>query len=236
MSSYLVAMAVGDFHCLDSSSGPVPIRVCATPDKTHLGRLALGLAVDIVSFFNRYYDIKYPFGKLDMVAIPDFAAGAMENTAAIFYREADLLADEPNASPNARKRIATVIAHEVAHQWFGNLVTMRWWDDLWLNEGFASWMESRPLAAIYPDWNIGVDEAIGTQAALALDGLRATRPIHSNAETPAQIEETFDAIAYQKGAAVLRMVEQYVGADDFRVGVNAYLAKHAYGNATSEDF
>jgi aminopeptidase N len=113
---------------------------------------------------------------------------------------------------------------------------MRWWDDLWLNEGFASWMESRPLAAKYPEWNIEVDEAIDTQAALTLDGLRATRPIHSNAETPAEIEETFDAIAYQKGAAVLRMVERYVGADDFRAGINAYLARHAYGNATSEDF
>jgi aminopeptidase N len=236
MSTYLVAMAVGDFHCLAGASGAVPIRVCATPDKTPLGRLALEMTEEIVAFYNRYYDIKYPFGKLDMVAIPDFAAGAMENTAAIFYRETDLLADSTTASPQVRKRIAVVAAHEIAHQWFGDLVTMRWWDDLWLNEGFATWMETRPLAATHPEWHFEVDEELENQAAMELDALRNTRPIHSSAEAPAEIEETFDTIAYQKGAAVLRMIEHYVGAEVFRSGVNAYLAKHAYANATSEDF
>ena len=236
MSSYLVAMAVGDFECLEGGSEGVPIRVCATPGKRELGRLALGMAGEILTAYNRYYDIKYPFGKLDMVAIPDFAAGAMENTAAIFYRESDLLADSSTASLATRKNIASVIAHEMAHQWFGDLVTMRWWDDLWLNEGFASWMETKPLAGAHPEWHLDIDEAQSTQEALELDALATTRPVHSNAETPAEIEETFDAIAYQKGAAVLRMVEHYVGAEDFRKGVNAYLARHAYGNATSEDF
>jgi aminopeptidase N len=229
-------MAVGDFECLEGGSEGVPIRVCATPGKRELGRLALGMAGEILTAYNRYYDIKYPFGKLDMVAIPDFAAGAMENTAAIFYRESDLLADSSTASLTTRKNIAAVIAHEMAHQWFGDLVTMRWWDDLWLNEGFASWMETKPLADAHPEWHLDIDEAQSTQEALDLDALATTRPVHSNAETPAEIEETFDVIAYQKGAAVLRMVEHYVGADDFRKGVNAYLARHAYGNATSEDF
>jgi aminopeptidase N len=236
MSTYLVAMAVGDFECLEGNAGDIPVRVCATPDKKSLGRLALTMAGEVLTYFNKYYAITYPFGKLDMVAIPDFAAGAMENTAAIFYRETYLLADEATASLSTRKQIGAVIAHEIAHQWFGNLVTMRWWDDLWLNEGFATWMESQPLAANHPEWNIPVDEAAGTQSALNLDALRSTRPIHSNAETPAEIEATFDVIAYEKGAAVVRMIENYVGADDFRKGVNVYLAKHAYANATSEDF
>jgi aminopeptidase N len=124
----------------------------------------------------------------------------------------------------------------MAHQWFGDLVTMQWWDDIWLNEGFATWMESKPLAAAHPEWNIAVDEAAENQTALALDALKATRPIHADVETPAQIDEAFDAIAYQKGAAVLRMLESYVGAETFRKGVNAYLQAHAYKNATSEDF
>jgi aminopeptidase N len=236
MSTYLVAMAVGDFDCLEGAADGVPIRVCATPDKKHLGGLALQMAGEAISFYNRYYAIKYPFGKLDMVAIPDFAAGAMENTGAIFYRETALLADAATASLASRKYIATVIAHEIAHQWFGDLVTMRWWDDLWLNEGFATWMERRPFIGAHPDWQMDVDETADNQTALNLDALSTTRPIHSNAESPAEIEETFDAIAYQKGAAVLRMVERYVGEDDFRKGINAYLARHAYANATSEDF
>jgi aminopeptidase N len=236
MSSYLVAMAVGDFQCLEGAADNVPIRVCTTPGKRELGHVALDIAKDVLTFYNRYYEIGYPFGKLDMVAIPDFAAGGMENTAAIFYRETDLLADEQTSSLSTIRNIASVIAHEVAHQWFGDLVTMRWWDDLWLNEGFATWMETRPLTARHPEWNLAVDEALDNQTALDLDALGATRPIHSSAETPAEIEETFDAIAYQKGAAVLRMIENYVGARAFRTGVNAYLARHAYSSATSEDF
>jgi aminopeptidase N len=236
MSSYLVAMAVGDFKCLDGSSEGVPIRICATPDKRDLGRIALESAQHILTFYNGYYRVKYPFGKLDVVAVPDFAAGAMENTAAIFYRETDLLADSRSASVETRKKIWSILAHEMAHQWFGDLVTMQWWDDLWLNEGFATWMQNKPLAAAHEDWNIAVDEAADNQTALSLDSLRTTRPVHSDVETPAQIDEAFDAIAYQKGAAVLRMLESYVGAETFRKGVNAYIDAHAYKNATSEDF
>jgi len=236
MSTYLVAMAVGDFQCLDGAAENVPIRICATPDKKALGQIALDAAQDILRFYNRYFGIKYPFGKLDVLAVPDFAAGAMENTAAIFYREADLLADAKTASVETRKNIASVLAHEMAHQWFGDLVTMQWWDDIWLNEGFATWMANKPLDAGHADWNVSVDEAAETQRALSIDSLKATRPIHSDVATPAQIDEAFDAIAYEKGAAVLRMIEHYVGADTFKKGVNAYLAAHAYQNATSEDF
>src|SRR6266487_1284616 len=229
MSSYLVAIAVGDFQCLNGRAENVPVRICATPDKMALGHIALDDALQILGFYNRYYAIKYPFGKLDVVAVPDFAAGAMENTGAIFYREVDLLADSNAASVEARKRIAGVLAHEMAHQWFGDLVTMQWWDDIWLNEGFATWMANRPLAAWKPEWNIPVAEELETQTALNIDALMSTRPIHERLETPAEIDEAFDVIAYQKGAAVLRMVESYVGAETFRKGVNAYLAAHAYG-------
>jgi aminopeptidase N len=236
MSSYLVAIAVGDFQCTEGAADGVPIRVCATPDKKSLTQLALTSAQEILHFYDSYYAIKYPFEKLDIVAVPDFAAGAMENTAAIFYRETDLLAETKGASVRTRKTIASVLAHEMAHQWFGDLVTMAWWDDIWLNEGFATWMANKPLAALHPEWNMAVDEEVETQQALTLDGLRATRPIHNDVTTPAEIDEAFDAIAYQKGAAVLRMIESYVGADTFRKGINAYLQAHAYGNATSEDF
>ncbi|MDR1988799.1 MAG: M1 family metallopeptidase, partial [Acidobacteriaceae bacterium] len=236
MSSYLVAMAVGDFVCTAGEADTVPIRICATPDKKDLGHIALDAAEQILQFYNRYYAITYPFGKLDVVAVPDFAAGAMENTAAIFYREVDLLADDKTASVANRQRIWEVLAHEMAHQWFGDLVTMRWWDDLWLNEGFATWMEKRPLASLKPEWKMDVAETSDTHSAMNLDSLASTRAIHSAVETPAEIEGSFDTIAYQKGGAVMSMIEGYVGDETFRRGVNLYLERHAYANATSEDF
>ncbi|HUK33294.1 MAG TPA: M1 family metallopeptidase, partial [Vicinamibacterales bacterium] len=236
MSSYLVAMAVGQFGCIEGAADGIPIRICGGAGKQDMGRIALDMAQQILKFYDTYFAIKYPFGKLDVLAVPDFAAGAMENTAAIFYRERDLLVDSKDASLAVRKRIASVLAHEMAHQWFGDLVTMKWWDDIWLNEGFANWMESRPLAAIRPDWNVAVDEVIDNQAALAVDALKTTHPIHAAVETPEQIDEAFDTITYEKGAAVLRMIESYLGPDTFRRGINAYIRAHAYGNATSQDF
>jgi aminopeptidase N len=235
MSSYLVALAVGDFKCLEGIEQGVPLRVCATPDRVDLGHIALDATREILTFYNSYYSIKYPFGKLDLVAVPDFAAGAMENTAAIFFRETDLLADSRSASIAARRNIADTIAHEMAHQWFGDLVTMAWWDDLWLNEGFATWMSTHPLASWKPDWHVDVGVAEDNQRALGVDSLTSTHPIHTRADSPAEIEASFDSITYEKGAAILRMVENYVGPETFRRAINSYLQAHAYGNATSED-
>ena len=236
MSSYLVALAVGDFQCLSGAADGIPIRMCATPDKVRLGRFALEAAEFTMQFYNKYFAIKYPFEKLDVVAVPDFAAGAMENTGAIFYRERLLTIDEKNVSIDARRNVAGVLAHEMAHHWFGDLVTMRWWDDIWLNEGFATWMEHKPVRAWKPAWGGERVEATDTQRALNLDALQSTRAIRTEAGTPEEINELFDAIAYEKGAAVLRMVEEYVGPEVFRNGINNYLKKHAYANASAEDF
>src|ERR1700733_9822103 len=160
----------------------------------------------------------------------------MENTGAIFIRETDLLADSKSASVATRKNIASILAHEMAHQWFGDLVTMAWWDDIWLNEGFATWMETKPLKALHPEWHIELAEVQANLQAMGVDALAATRPVHEKADTPDAINEAFDAIAYQKGGAVLRMVEAYVGEAAFRTGINAYLEKYQYGNATGPDF
>ena len=235
MSTYLVALAVGDFECLSGTADGTPVRICSTPDKKSLTAFALESTQRIVEYYNRYYSIKYPFKKLDIVAVPDFAAGAMENTAAIFYRETLLLA-APDASVGVRKAIAAVLAHEIAHQWFGDLVTMQWWDDIWLNEGFANWMMSKPLKEWRPDWKVELDEVEDNHVAMGLDALRATRPIRSKASTPAEISELFDPIAYEKGAAVLRMLEAWVGPQDFQKAVNTYIEKFKYGNARAEDF
>ena len=235
MSTYLVALAVGDFECNEGSADGIPVRICATPDKKHLTGLALQAARQQLEFFNRYYSIRYPFKKLDVVAVPDFAAGAMENTAAIFYRETLLLAGE-DASVDTRRSIAEVLAHEIAHQWFGNIVTMQWWDDIWLNEGFATWMMSKPVKAWRPDWNLDLHDVRANQVAMELDALRTTRSIRATASTTAEIAELFDPIAYEKGAAVLRMLEGWLGEETFRKGVNAYIEKYQYANARAEDF
>lgn len=236
MSTYLVALVVGDFVCRTGAAGATPIRVCSTADKLPLTAFALEAAEQQVAFFNDYFGIPYAFGKLDLIAVPDFAAGAMENSGAITFRERLLLIDPDRASLDSRKRVAGIISHEIAHQWFGDLVTMQWWDDIWLNEGFATWMATKPLARWRPEWRIDLDEAADTQGALGIDALRTTRPIRMRVDTPAQINEVFDGIAYQKTAGVLRMIEAFVGPDRFRKGIASYLRKYAYSNATGEDF
>ncbi len=236
MSSYLVAMLVGRFQCRSGNADGVAVRVCSTPEKFDLTGFALEATEQEMTYFNAYYGVRYPFGKLDIIAVPDFAAGAMENTGAIFFREADLLVDPERASLATRKAVASVIAHEMAHQWFGDLVTMRWWDDVWLNEGFATWAANQPLIAWKPEWHNELDEAEETQTALSMDALATTRAIRTAVETPDEINQVFDVIAYEKGASVLRMIEQYVGPPVFRAGVTSYLKKYAFRNASSEDF
>jgi aminopeptidase N len=236
MSTYLVAFLVGDFKCTTGKSDGVPIRACSTPDKVEMTRFALESAEYILPYYNKYFGIKYPMPKLDMVALPDFEAGAMENFGCITYRETDLLVDAKNGSIPAKKRVAIVVAHEMAHQWFGDMVTMQWWDNLWLNEGFASWMESKPVAKWKPEWNFPQDDARDLDTTLNLDSQKTTRTIRAKAETPSEINEMFDGIAYGKAGAVLGMVENYLGEEVFRQGVHNYLAAHLYGNATAEDF
>src|SRR6266481_379879 len=236
MSTYLVAMAVGDFECIEGPADNIPIRVCGTPDKKPLSAAALRYAGEILKFYNQYYGIPYPFGKLDIVGLPDFEAGAMENTGAIFYRESLLFIDDKNSSVDSHQAVFEVLAHEMAHQWFGDLVTMKWWDNLWLNEGFATWMALKPSQALHPEWNAALDGVRATNGALQFDSLKNTHPIRAKADTPEAINELFDTISYEKGAAVLRMVEAYVSPDVFRRGVNAYLRKFAWSNAAAEDF
>ena len=239
MSTYLVALLVGDFKCLQDSQDGTPIRVCAVPADVNEGKWALEAAKHVLAYYNQYFAIKYPYKKLDLIALPDFSAGAMENTAAITYRDIALLTDEKTASVGHLKGVAGVDAHEMAHQWFGDLVTMAWWDDIWLNEGFATWMENKPLKAWKPEWNISMDEAQETNGALGGDSTANTRPIHASANqatTPDQISQLFDGIAYGKTAAVLRMLEHYLGEQSFRAGVNSYLKQHEYGNAKAADF
>jgi aminopeptidase N len=236
MSTYLVALLVGDFVCREGGADGIPIRICSTPDKRGLTAYALSAAEQQVSFFNQYFGIKYPFGKLDIIAVPDFAAGAMENVGAITFRERMLLADPERASVDLRKSIASVIAHEIAHQWFGDLVTMKWWDDIWLNEGFATWAANKPLAAWKPEWRMELNATEETQTALGLDALRSTRAIRTRVSTPDEINEVFDPIAYEKTSGVLNMIEAFVGPEPFRQGVASYLKKYSYGNAAGEDF
>jgi len=236
MSSYLVALAVGDFEYVEGVADRIPIRIWTTPGKKQMGNYALQVAEQCVKYFDSYFGIKYPFEKLDLIGLPDFAAGAMENTGAITFRDALLLVDEKRAPTDAYKEIGSVISHEIAHMWFGDLVTMKWWDDIWLNEGFATWMETKPLEAWKPEWHMKLDDLADTGNSLNLDSLQNTRPIHQAVDTPAQVEELFDGIAYGKAAAVLRMLESYLGPEVFRAGVNEYLKAHEYGNATEGDF
>lgn len=236
ISTYLVAMMVGDFVCREGSADNIPVRVCAVPEKAEFTGFALEATQDIVKYYNEYYSVKYPFQKLDVIAFPDFAAGAMENVAAITYRETLLIIDDKTASVDLHQAVADVLAHEIAHQWFGDLVTMKWWDDIWLNEGFATWMAWKPVEAIKPGWHEEQQEIQQTGGALSNDAIASVRAIRANAETPGDIQALFDGVAYGKAASVLRMVEAYVGPETFQKGVNAYLEKHAYGNATAEDF
>jgi aminopeptidase N len=236
MSTYLVAFLVGDFACTKGEADGVPIRACSTPDKVEMTPFALQAAEHFLHYYDDYFGIKYPMPKLDLIGIPDFEAGAMENFGCITYRETELLVDDKDGSINEKKQVATVVAHEMAHQWFGDMVTMQWWDNLWLNEGFATWMESKAANEWHPEWQFPADDAGSLNDTLNYDAVRTTRPIRASVDTPAQIAELFDGIAYGKAGAVIGMVENWLGPQLFQQGVHNYLAAHLYANATAEDF
>ncbi len=236
MSTYLVAFLVGDFQCTSGESDGVAVRVCATPAEVALTPYALNIAEFALHYYDNYFGIHYPLKKLDLIGIPDFEAGAMENFGAITFRETDLLLDPKTASFDAERNATLAIVHEIAHQWFGDIVTMQWWDNIWLNEGFATWMENKCTAAMHPEWNIPQFVAADEQNTLDIDALPTTRPIRAKADTPEEIDQMFDGIAYGKAGDVLLMIENYLGAETFRQGVHAYLSAHEYGNATAEDF
>ena len=237
MSTYLLAFVVGDLACVEGYAvGGTLIRVWATKGKEHLGQFALENSINALSYMNEYFGIDYPLPKMDHIAIPDFAAGAMENWGAITYRETALLYDPENSAAQIKQRVLEVVAHEMAHMWFGDLVTMEWWDDLWLNESFASWMGDKTVNHLYPEWQMWTQfVSHDTNAALSLDGLRNSHSIEANVDDPAEIRELFDAISYSKGGSVLRMLENYVGPETFKKGLNIYLTDHAYSNAQGRD-
>src|SRR6202022_86155 len=210
MSSYLAALVIGNFEYIEGSADGIPIRVYGTPGKKEMGKFALESAEPVLRYYDKYFGIKYPYGKLDLIGLPDFSAGAMENAGCITFREVILLIDEKQGSIDLKKTIASVTAHEIAHMWFGDLVTMKWWDDIWLNEGFATWMAHKPIEAWKPGWDETLKAAESASYALAEDSLAATHPIRANVETPAEINQYSDAITYDKTAAVLSMVESYV--------------------------
>ena len=235
MSTYLLYMGVGDFESISTQHRNVRISVITTRGNAARGRFALGLARRLLAEYERYFETKYPLPKLDLLAIPDFAAGAMENWGAITFRESLLLHDD-TSSTRTRQLIAEVVSHEIAHQWFGNLVTMKWWNDLWLNESFATFMATKFVDSMYPKWAMWDQFAEETvNRALRLDSLRSTHAIDVRVKSPAQIREIFDAISYDKGGSVLQMIERVVGEPAFRRGLVAYLNKFAYGNAEGSD-
>jgi puromycin-sensitive aminopeptidase len=236
MSTYLVAFIVGEFEGTNPvTAGDAPLSVWAVPGKKHLTKYAEQIGSFSLSYFSGYYGIPYPGDKLDLIAIPDFASGAMENLGAITFRETALLVDSEKATRGELERVADVVSHENAHMWFGDLVTMKWWNGLWLNEAFATFMEMLAVAAWKPEWRRWDSFTVSRAAAMQIDGLKSTRPIEFPVERPEEAAGMFDVLTYEKGASVLRMLEQYLGAEAFRDGIRLYLRRHQYANAETTD-
>jgi aminopeptidase N len=237
MSSYLLFLGTGDLERITQRAGNTDVGVVSRRGTGEQGRWALTSAARILPYYNDYFGTPFPLPKLDNIAGPGSSAffGAMENWGAIFTFESILLDDPALTSEGRRQGIFTVAAHEMAHQWFGDLVTMAWWDDLWLNEGFASWMESKATAALHPEWESLIGRVNGREAAMSIDAVRTTHPVVRHVETVEQISQAFDAITYQKGEAVIAMMEDYVGETAWRDGVRAYIAAHRLSNTASDD-
>ncbi|KAG9292135.1 hypothetical protein G9A89_005279 [Geosiphon pyriformis] len=243
MSTYLVAFIAGDLAYVEKTTTGVNnggqsvlIRVYATKGLEQQGQFALGVATDTLEYFAQVFGIPYPLPKLDMIAIPDFEAGAMENWGLVTYRTAAILFDPKASDAKNKQRIAYTVAHELAHQWFGNLVTMEWWDHLWLNEGFATWVGYLAIDKLFPSWDIWTQFVTeGFQRGLHLDALRSSHPIEVPVNDPSEINQIFDAISYYKGASVIRMLSSYLGEDVFLAGIRRYLKAHVYGNASTDD-
>eukprot|EP01080_Neovahlkampfia_damariscottae_P011786 gene11786-5123_t len=237
MSTYLLAFIVGEFDYVEGKTKDgLPVRCFVPLGKKEQGDYGLEIACKVIPLFEEYFHEKYPLPKLDLIAIPDFAAGAMENWGLLTYRETALLFDPKNSSASIKQRVALVVAHECAHQWFGNLVTMEWWEQLWLNEGFATWVEYLAVDELYPDWNIFEQFVDGEYAAAQrLDGLEASHPIEVEVNSAMEIDEIFDGISYAKGCAVIRMLAEYVGLETFKEALRLYLSNHKYSNASSKD-
>ena len=245
MSSYLNVFVAGELDFIESRVGPTQIRVIATKGKAELGRYALEASAEILKYYNDYFGVPYPLPKLDQIAIPGGFGGAMENWGGITYYESRLLFDPKSSSGETKQNIYEVLAHEMAHMWFGDLVTMAWWDNLWLNEGFASWMGSKCTAHFNPQWEVWLARelprdptrriGIAKEAAMEGDARSTTHPIQQRVATEAEANSAFDDITYKKGQSFLRMLESFLGEDVFRDGIRQYIAAHKYSNTTTAD-
>src|SRR5436190_6566266 len=245
MSSYLNVFVAGELDLIESRSGPTQIRVVATKGKAELGRYALEVTAQILRYYNDYFGVPYPLPKLDQIALPGGFGGAMENWGGITYYESALLFDPRNSSARTKQNIYEVLAHEMAHQWFGDLVTMAWWDNLWLNEGFASWMGTKCTAKFNPEWEVWLARelprdptrrpGIAKESAMEIDARCTTHPIQQPVATEAEANSAFDEITYKKGQSFLRMLESFLGEEVFRDGIRRYIAAHKYSNTTTAD-
>ncbi len=235
MSSYLFVLTTGELERITAQAGDTTIGVVTTTGKSEHGRFALENAVKLLDYYNDYFGVKYPLPKLDLIAVPGGFGGAMENWGGITFFESRLLFDPATNADTARRGIFSVLAHEMAHQWFGDLVTMGWWDNLWLNEGFASWMQEKAAEHFYPEWRTWLNGYGQKQYAMTLDARRTSHPIQQAVADQSEANTAFDGITYNKGQALIRMIESYLGDQAFRDGIRTYMAAHAYGNTTTAD-
>jgi aminopeptidase N len=235
MSSYLFVLTAGELERISAQADGVTVGVVTTLGKREQGRFALERAVGLLSYFNDYFGVKYPLPKLDLIAVPGGFGGAMENWGGITFFESRLLFDPASSAAAARRGIFSILAHEMAHQWFGDLVTMGWWDNIWLNEGFASWMQAKAAEHFYPQWQTWLNGSESKQFAMNLDARRTSHPIQQPIANETEAMAAFDGITYSKGQALIRMLESYLGEAAFRAGIRKYMADHAYGNTTTAD-